>query len=62
MLTVQHRYPTKQLHLAPLEHHRAKIAGATVETICFQDEIPVILNASLELEMYIKGHHVYKEV
>ena len=39
-----------------------KMASATVETICFQDEIPVILNASLELETYIKGHHVYKEV
>ena len=39
-----------------------KMSGATVETICFQDEIPVILNISLELETYIKSHHVYKEV
>ena len=39
-----------------------KKASTTVETICFQDEIPVILNTSLELETYIKGHHVYKEV
>ena len=39
-----------------------KMASATVEIICFQDEIPVILNTSLELEMHIKGHHVYKEV
>ena len=38
------------------------MASATVETICFQDEIPVILNASLELETYIKRHHVYKKV
>ena len=38
------------------------MASATVKTICFQDEIPVILNISLELETYIKGHHVYKEV
>ena len=38
------------------------MASATVETIYFQDEIPVILNKSLELEKYIKGHHVYKEV
>ena len=39
-----------------------KMASATVETICFQDEIPVILNTSFELETYIKGHRVYKEV
>ena len=39
-----------------------KIASATVETFRFQDEIPVILNTSIELETYIKGHHVYKEV
>ena len=39
-----------------------KMATATVETICFQDEIAVILNTSLELEMHINGHHVYKEV
>ena len=39
-----------------------KMAGATVEIICFQDEIPVILSTSLELEACIKGHHVYKEV
>ena len=38
------------------------MASATVEAICFQDKIPVILNASLELETYINGHHVYKEV
>ena len=38
------------------------IKMATVETICFQDEIPVILTTCLELETYIKGHHVYKEV
>ena len=39
-----------------------KMASATVETICFSDEIPVILNKSLELEKHIKGHDVYKEV
>ena len=38
------------------------MASGTVETICFQDKIPVILNISVELETYIKGHHVYKEV
>ena len=31
-----------------------KMASATVETICFEDEIPVILKTSLELETYIK--------
>ena len=35
---------------------------AANETICFQDEIPVIFITCLELETYIKGHHVYKEV
>ena len=39
-----------------------KMASATVETICFQDDFRVILNTSLELETYIKGHDVYKEV
>ena len=38
------------------------MASATVETICFQDEILVILSTSLELETYIKGLLVYKEV
>ena len=39
-----------------------KMASATVEIICFLDEISVILSTSLKLEAYIKGHHVYKEV
>ena len=39
-----------------------QIASAKAETFRFQDKIPVILNTSLELETYIKGHHVYKEV
>ena len=39
-----------------------KMASATVEIICFLDEISVILSTSLKLETYIKGHHVYKEV
>ena len=30
--------------------------------LIFQDEILVILNTNLELETYIKGHHVYNEV
>ena len=30
--------------------------------LIFQDEILVILNTRLELETYIKGHHVYNEV
>ena len=39
-----------------------KMASATVETIYFQDKIPVILSTSLELETYIRGHRIYKEV
>ena len=38
-----------------------KIASATIETICFQVKIPVILKTILELETYIKGHHYYLE-
>ena len=38
------------------------MASAIVETICFQDKIPVILDTSLELELFIKGHHVCIEV
>ena len=34
----------------------------TVEKICFQEEIPIILITSVELGTYIKGHHVYKEI
>ena len=39
-----------------------KMTNATVETVYFQDEIPVILNTSIELETYIKGHHGFMEV
>ena len=34
----------------------------TVEKICFQEEISIILITSVELGTYIKGHHVYKEI
>ena len=34
----------------------------TVEKICFQEEVPIILITSVELGTYIKGHHVYKEI
>ena len=43
-------------------HDQNGNSSATVETICFQDEIPVILNTSLKLKAYFKDHHVYKEV
>ena len=39
-----------------------KMISATVETICFQDQIPVIVSTSLELETYIQGHHVCREI
>ena len=38
------------------------MASSTVVNICFQDKIPVILTTCLELETYIKSHHVYKEI
>lgn len=39
-----------------------KIFNATVESICFQDKISVILTTCLEVETYIKGHHIYKKI
>ena len=39
-----------------------KMAIAAVETVCFQDKIPVISNTTLELDTYIKRHHVYRKV
>ena len=38
------------------------MASATVKNIFFQDKIPVISTTCLELETYIKGHHVYKAI
>ena len=34
----------------------------TTEIICLQDELPVILITTLNLETFIKGHHVYKDI
>ena len=33
----------------------------TTEIICLQDELPMVLITSLDLETFIKGHHVYKD-
>ena len=30
--------------------------------ICLQDELPVVLVTTLDLETFIKGHYVHKEV
>ena len=34
----------------------------TTETICLQDELPVVLITTLGLETFIKGHHMYKDI
>ena len=34
----------------------------TANGICFQNKIPIILTTCLEIQTYIKGHHVYKNI
>ena len=38
------------------------MASITADRICFQNEIPIILTTCLEIQTYIKGHHVYKDI
>ena len=32
------------------------------EMICLQDEHPIVLITTMDLETFIKGHHVYKDI
>ena len=34
----------------------------TKEIICLQDELPMVLTTTLDLETFIKGHHVCKDI
>ena len=34
----------------------------TTEIICLQDELRIVLITTLDLEVLIKGHHVYKDI
>ena len=34
----------------------------TAEITCLQDELPIALITTLDLETFIKGHHVYKDI
>ena len=34
----------------------------TTEIICLQDELPVVLITTLDLETFIKGHHMCKDI
>ena len=34
----------------------------TTETICIQDELPITLITSMDLETFIKAHHIYKNI
>ena len=34
----------------------------TTETIYIQDELPITLITSVDLETFIKGHHIYKNL
>lgn len=34
----------------------------TTDTICIQDELPITLITSMDLETFIKGHHIYKNI
>ena len=38
------------------------MACITADGICFQKEIPIILTTCLEIQTYIKVHHVYKDI
>ena len=34
----------------------------TTEIICLQDELPIVLISTRDLETFIKGHHMYKDI
>ena len=34
----------------------------TTEIICLQDELLIVLITTLDLETFIKGHHMYKDI
>ena len=34
----------------------------TTEIICLQDKLPIVLITILDLETFIKGHYVYKDI
>ena len=34
----------------------------TIEIICLQDELPIVLISTCDLETFIKGHHMYKDI
>ena len=38
------------------------MACITTNGICFRNEIPIILTTCLEIQTYIKGPHVYKDI
>ena len=38
------------------------MACITTNGICFRNEIPIILTTCLEIQTYIKCHHVYKYI
>ena len=38
------------------------MACITANGICFQNEISIILTTCLEIQTYIKGHHLYKDI
>ena len=38
------------------------MACITADGICFQNAIPIILSTCLEIQTYMKGHHVHKDI
>ena len=34
----------------------------TTEIICLQDKVPIVLITTLDLETFVKRHHVYKDI
>ena len=40
----------------------ATLSSKFIQNILIQEELPIILVKHLELDTYIKGHHVYKDI
>ena len=39
-----------------------EVTPEATAAICLQSELPIILITTMDLETFVKGHHVYKEI
>ena len=53
------RNPSARLHVLCIGIFAFKMS---TEIICLQDELPIVLITTLDLETFIKGKHVYKDI